>query len=441
MFAGIYLFSGLSRIGTSFDSRWTVYIAMSLWNHGDTNLDEYREPLRQSGYYGLDCVDANGNAVPLRTDTCGGHWYNSYPIGGPVLASPLIVAAVGVMQLLHPVTRHFHAADPNIEGFFEADYDRAHAVIEMEVASALLAAAAVVMFFIARRFLPANRAMWLALLFALATPAYSTAGRGMWQHTPSMLLLTIVIYMLLRAEERPALAAWAGLPVALSYTCRPTDSLFVIVFTLYVAARHRKYLAGYFLAAAPVAAAFLAYNFSIYHAMFSPYYRTALDGFYPGKWLLWGEGLAGNLVSPSRGLLLFTPVFLFAAWSMIRRKWATPLSPWLAVLVLAHWLAISAYTACWWAGHCFGPRFFTDVAPVFVLFLIPYFARWERLAPGLRAAFVALALISFGIHLRGGWSEAVYRWNVDPVNIDSHPERNWDWSDPQFLRIHFTKSR
>jgi hypothetical protein len=28
----------------------------------------------------------------------------------------------------------------------------------------------------------------------------------------------------------------------------------------------------------------------------------------------------------------------------------------------------------------------------------------------------------------------VIQWNVDPVNIDAHPERNWDWSDPPFLR-------
>jgi hypothetical protein len=74
---------------------------------------------------------------------------------------------------------------------------------------------------------------------------------------------------------------------------------------------------------------------------------------------------------------------------------------------------------------------------VFVLFLIPYFQNWERFAPALRTLFAALALVSFAIHLRGGWSAAVYRWNVDPVNVDRHPERLWDWSDPQFLRIHY----
>ena len=41
LFLAVYFFSGLSHIATSFDSRWTVFIAMSIWDHRDTNLDEY----------------------------------------------------------------------------------------------------------------------------------------------------------------------------------------------------------------------------------------------------------------------------------------------------------------------------------------------------------------------------------------------------------------
>ena len=252
----------------------------------------------------------------------------------------------------------------------------------MEVASFLLAASAVMMYLIARRFLPVKRAVLLALLFALATSAYSVAGRAVWQHTPSMLLLTIIIYMLLRADTangasdathhpRPSLAGWAGLPVALAYTVRPTDSLFVVVFTLYVAVRHRRYLVYYLLAAAPVAAAFIAYDYSVYHALFSPYYRSDLIGFYPHNWPKMAMALAGNLISPSRGLLIFTPVFLFAILSMVGMKWKTPLAPWLAALALAHWIVVSSYVSNWWAGHSYGPRFFTDITPIFVLFLIP----------------------------------------------------------------------
>ena len=67
-----------------------------------------------------------------------GHLYNSYPIGGPVLTAPLVIAAVGIMKLLGPLTAHFHTSQPVIGGFLRGDYDAAHPLIEMEVASFLL---------------------------------------------------------------------------------------------------------------------------------------------------------------------------------------------------------------------------------------------------------------------------------------------------------------
>jgi len=434
LFLGIYFFSGLSRVGTSFDSRWSVYIAMSLWRHGDTNLDEYKDVMQRTNWYAAECVAPDGHATLLKADTCNGHWYNTYPPGGPILTAPLTLAAVGVMHLLHPIVKNFRYDDPNAMGFFEDDFDKGHAVIEMEVASALLAATGVIVFHIARMYLPVNRAVWLTLLFATGTSAYSVAGRGLWQHTPSILLLSIVIYLLLGARERPALAAWAGLPVALSYTVRPTDSLFVIIFTVYVAVKHTRYLLWYLLAAAPIAAIFLGYNFSIYHGMLSPYYRSDLGGFRPENWPRWGYDLFSVLFAPSRGLFIYTPIFLFSVWSMVRRKWSSPVAPWLAVLALAHWLVIGAYISNWWAGHSYGPRFFTDVTPIFVLFLIPFLGRWESHGRVFRATFLLGVCLSVAIHLRGGWSIPVYRWNADPVNVDEHPSRNWDWSDPQFLR-------
>ncbi len=434
LLAGVYLFSGLSPVGTSFDSRWTVHVAMSLWRHGDTNLDEYSRQIRESGFYGVACVAADGKARRGGPEACEGHWYNSYPIGGPVLTAPLVLAAVGGMKLLSPLLVRFHSPYPVVEGFLRGDYEVAHAIIEMEVASFLLGVATVLIYFIARRYLAEKRAAILALLYALATSAYSVGGRAIWQHSPSMLLLAVIIFMLLKAEEKPSLAGWVGLPVSLAYTVRPTDSLFVIVFTAYVAVRHRRYLVRYLLAALPVAAIFVAYNYSIYHALLSPYYRTKLDGFYPRNWPKFAEGLAGNLISPSRGLFVYTPVFLFSAWSMARGLWETPLKKWLCGLTLAHWIAVSSYVVCWWAGECYGPRFFSDLTPVLVLFLIPYLARWDGLSRLTRTTFVVCALIGLAMHLRGGWSTAVYEWNVKPVSVGRHPGRNWDWSDPPFLR-------
>ena len=408
---------------------------MSLWEHGDANLDEYSALFREAHYQGVECVDSRGHVRHGGPERCEGHWYGSYPVGVPVLTAPLVLAALGILRIAHPALKYLQPSDPRLAGFLHADYDAGHALIEMEVASFLLAAAAIVIYFIAARFLSRRRSVWLALLFGAATSAYSVAGRGLWAHGPSIVLLSLTILLLLKAEERPALVAWTGLLVALAYTVRPTNALLVIVFTAYVAVRHRAFLGRYLLAAAPVAIVFLGYNFSIYHALFSSYYQTGPKGVLPRNWGTMAMALAANLISPSRGLLIYTPVFSFAIWNMLRRQWKTPLSGWLAWVVLAHWLVISAQTESWWAGHSFGPRFFTDMTPIFVLFLIPFLARWDQLSRTTRIAFLTVALAGAGIHLRGGWSAAVYRWNAQPVNVDASPNRVWDWSDPQFLRL------
>ena len=42
----------------------------------------------------------------------------------------------------------------------------------------------------------------------------------------------------------------------------------------------------------------------------------------------------------------------------------------MAAASIAH-LAIFSKATLWWAGHCFGPRYCTDLLPFAALFLIP----------------------------------------------------------------------
>jgi hypothetical protein len=49
-------------------------------------------------------------------------------------------------------------------------------------------------------------------------------------------------------------------------------------------------------------------------------------------------------------------------------------------------------------------------------------------------AFAVLAAWSFLVHFNGATNPRTFAWNHQPVNVDEHPERLWDWRDPQFLR-------
>ncbi len=433
LFLGVWVFSGLSPVATSFDSRWTVYVAMNLWEHGRTDIDRFVVALQD--YDGADCVEedaaSRGHIRHGGPAPCNGHWYNSYPNAGPILASPIIVSEVAILRIARPLLSHIHSNEPEIAGVLNADYSAAHGLMEMEAASLLLAITAVLFFWTARRFLPTARAICLTLLFALATSAYSTAGRALWSQTFSLLLLTLIVYLLISAEQRPILAAWAGLPVALAYAVRPTGALIVIVFTLYVAVRFRPQLWRYLAAAAPVAVLFFWYNLATDHRLLTPYFSmhpgSGRSSYFPA----FLAALTGILVSPGRGLFVYTPVFLFAVWAMLRNQWKTSIAPWLVGLACAHCLVVASYAGSWWGGACYGPRLLADVTPVFALFLIPFLSRWDLAKAPWRTAFVTLALLGFALHLRGGWSGAVYQWNTG-TNRDN--QRSWDWSDPPFLR-------
>jgi len=422
LFIVVYLLCGITRIATSFDSRWTVPVVLQLFKSGNIRLDDYKAMMREAPGYGVVCVISSGVTPETDPERCVGHWYPAYPLGGPLLAAPIVLLYAGIFEIV---------------GLDPLRY-RAH--IEMESASVLIAVAAVLIFAIAKRQTTTQNALTVAFIFALATPAFSTGTRALWQHTFSVFLLTISIYLLMRASTRPALYGWAGLPVALLCTVRPSNAFFVVLLTVYVARRNRGALFRFGLFAFAVALLFLTLNLSVYHDLLPPYYKARAGMDAPGYWPAVVRSACGLLFSPSRGLIVFTPIFLFSVYNMIRGDWRVPIASWLAAgtgcyfVLLCLFLGPASYPGNWWGGASYGPRLLTDLSPLLCLFLIPTLEKWPGLSPWTRKLFLCLALVSGVIHYRAAWAEAVWRWNVTPQNVDVSSERVWDWKDPQFLR-------
>ncbi len=211
----------------------------------------------------------------------------------------------------------------------------------------------------------------------------------------------------------------------------------------YVLFRYRLGIAYFLLGASIPALPFLLHHLSTYGALLPPYYRPERLGSNPA--LL--EALAGNLISPARGLLIYSPFLLFCIYGVIlklKRKDFRLLDALLMAVVALHWLAISSYHQ-WWGGASYGPRFMTDVLPIGAYFLIPalgemttarFWRSWSRRALG--ALFILAVIWSIFVHARGSMTPAAWAWNgAYPhavVRVDDAPSRLWDWSDPQFLR-------
>jgi len=383
-------------------------------------------------------VEADGTAS---FEKCKGHYYNWYPVAVPVMASPVVFALRKVVPIVSPLLARF--ADPALTpmrfAFLAGDFIASRPLVEIVVASFFVALTTIVIFFTGRLYLPDSYSVFLGLIFAFATSAWSTASRALWQHGPSMLMLSLTLYLLLTAESKPWRVAPAAIPLALAYLLRPSNALIVAVVSVYVAAHYGRYLIAYLLCALPIGAAFLIFNESIYHRALPSYFllRPGPPKL-PEDFVPMVQAATGALVSPSRGLLIFTPVFVFSIWGMIRARqtgWRRPLSGYLTAAVVGYWLLIVVYFRIWWGGHSYGPRYFSDVTPFLVFFLIPALMEWRESPQWTAAAaFAILLAVSGFIHSRGALRNDVYLWNVSPVNVDQNPARLWDWRDPQFLR-------
>jgi hypothetical protein len=434
LFAVVFGIHAISPVSVSGDSRWAVHVALSLWDEGNVELSEFRTRIEENEHYGIECVN-RGVAVGLGDNAAGCvyRYYSHYPVGGPVLASPLFVA----LRAAAPLASGIGTGRPALKAILAGDLIAAHGAAEIIVASIFVAATSVLLLLIARRFLSLPYAVLIPLIFAFATPAWSTVSRAFWQHTPSIFLITATIWLFLQAERREWRVSFAGFLVALSYAVRPTNAVFVLVVTLCVLVRHRRWFLAYIGAAVPVALVFFFYNWSTYAELLSPYYSQRPYGFEAGAF---ARSAAANLISPARGLFIYMPAALFSiygAWLVWKRNALPPVARYLSVWVILHWLAVSSFLSFWWAGFSYGPRFFSDTLPVLMLLLIPVLRKIEdkpRSNAWLASALAVCVLFGAWIHWRGAWRIAVHQWNTIPVSVDLRPERVWDWSDPPFLR-------
>ena len=403
-----------SPITTPYDSRWTIHTAVSLLKERNADLEEYRHILSANDYYFIEQID--------------GRAYTKYPIGAALIALPF-------MAIINPLLEIGVSAD--IETLLN---NKLPGGLEKGIASCLVALITVLLFRISELSgVTFGHSLLLSGIFAFGTSAWSTASRALWQHTPSMLMLTLVLYVLLRARFAPSTPIWAlallGVPVAFSYVIRPTNSIVVLVISAYVLFAHRKAFLAYCAWGLAVAAPFVWYNIHIYHAVLPPYYLTS-SHFDDAKTPFF-EALAGILISPSRGLFIYSPILLFSLYGIalkIREKRWNAFDSAVAAMLALHTLLLTLFP-CWWGGHSYGPRLYCDMLPFFYYFFIPVFLRQpepQSLARQLRAfLFGILLAISVLIHLRGATAREVFEWNTWPVPVE---EKLWDWMHPQFLQ-------
>lgn len=382
----VYLANG--AVATTGDTIPARSLPFSLLREGNFDLDELAFP--------------RSERPPYYLERSRGHYVSSYPVGAPLLALPIYLpSALGTVVP---------------ESSFALQ-------LEKLAAATLTALSVAVLFLTVRRLAPVGWAWAFTIAYALGSSSLSTSSQALWQHGPSQLAIASALYCLVRGRAEPRWLAFSGFPLAMAVVCRPTDILLALPVAGYVLIRHRSALLGFIASALPAAVFQLWYNV----AYFGNPLRTQ---FAPTDGDVWsaalGQGLAGLLLSPGRGLLVYSPVFILSvagamlAWrrggdALLR---AVGLGVLLTVLVYGQWTN-------WWGGHGYGPRLLADLAPSLALLLCPLQPWLAR--PWPRALFVVLAAWSVLAHAAGAfWQDG--RWNAAP-DVNVFPARLWSWTD------------
>lgn len=411
------------------DSKFTLLVSHSLLEQGSFTLERYKIP----NLLPRQDTQSFPQANLYQLEWQGDHLYYFMPVGSCVLSVPFV--ALGKV---------FGTSVVNVEQAYRA---RREIQLQSLLASLLMASLTAVILYTSQLLLPLGWSLLVALGSAFGTQVWSTASRAVWAETWGMLLLGIVIFMLLAhsVDKRKVNPMLLATLLAWMYFVRPTNSISIAAITIYILLANIfnfRFWLQYTITGVVWLAGFLAYSY--YH------FSTLLPRYYEASRLssqtFW-EAMLGNLVSPSRGLLIFVPVLLFVGFLLIRH-WAQIPFRRLALLSLVviggHMIVISAFVP-WHGGGCFGPRYSAGLVPWFaVLSVLSIKGMLKDRAARKEASKLGnwglslwvggtLLAVSIFINGRGAISPASLSWNNVPINVDIQPTKVWDWTYPQFL--------
>ena len=346
-----------------------------------------------------------------------GHIISMYPVVVPVLVAPLYVPA---LVYLH------------VRGWTDARLDSTATLMEKLAASFLAAFSVSLLFLLLRRRTTPQIALLLTLAYAFGTTTWVVSSQALWQHGMAELLVIGALLLLTGPCTVPRALA-AGLLLGLIAGNRPPDVILAAalgVYGLFWAGRRRAALLT--AAAALPMVLVLLYNLHAAGNVGGGYGLIGHARFFDHELL---PGLGGLLVSPTRGLLVFSPFLLFVvlAWRYLPRsredrRLTLAMSIGIAIQMLLY------AKADWRGGLSWGPRYMTDLLPLLIWMLVPVVAalRGAGRACFLVAVGVAVAIEAIGaIAYFGSVDLPIY--DLDHGWETQDMQGAWHWRNAPFL--------
>jgi Dolichyl-phosphate-mannose-protein mannosyltransferase len=375
-------------------------------------------------------------------ETSRGSLIAAYPIGAAIVTFPIYIGFY--FYLL--ISKGLQTIDITSAAF---EVDR---LFFEKIAAVVVASLSVVIFYSASKLkFGKSIAIISTFIYAFATGTWTISSQGLWQHGPTNLVTLAALLCLLKAhrseKQQKTFLLLAGIFCGLLPGIRPTNSIFLLAILLHAIFTYRKQSLPFFFG---LSSACLSVSWNLYHF-------GTLSGGYGGVSSLYiitfkqfFQGFFALLVSPSRGLLVFSPIVLYAVpgfWQALKLKSSRDEKLIFCFSLAAITLFIQyCFFEIWWAGYSYGPRFLIDVLPIacflinyaIVTHLRPIHQTKRKLLNTNTVIFFLVLLFSLFVQVVGAFGTAM--WEAIPLRIDriydqSHSTwRLWALRDSQIER-------
>jgi hypothetical protein len=386
------------------------------------------------------------DAEPYYFDAApNGHLTSTYPIGTSIVSFPLYVLFFIYLKLAGLIgsgdsSALLHLTSP------EFDITRRFCA---KLAGTICTALSVVLFYLSLRFKFSRViALLTAFTYAFATTSWALNSQDLRQHTVANLLLTGLILALFKVDrtagkQRHLLLFIAGCFCGLLPSVRLTSAIFVaaaIVYAVYVYRKQSLYL---LLGLPSIGLNWLwnSYYFGLANFSRGGYLKQFESGASSYKFSLqyFTDAFWGQIIGPSDGLFVFSPVLLFAIpgfYVAFRRRAGNDekLILCLGLACLGLFLHYCFYAPWDGGAGSYGPRFLTDILPVacflvgYALDAITHSRKLVRLLP----LFLLTLLLSTVIQTIGAFSDTA--WGKVPLPLITYPQRRWGLEDTHIER-------
>ncbi|MFH1565744.1 MAG: hypothetical protein ABIB98_00885 [bacterium] len=223
-----------------------------------------------------------------------------------------------------------------------------------------------------------KKSLLIFISYAFGTITWGLSSQTLWQHGVSQALLALAMFFLVKGlmdEKSAKFIKFSGLALSLATLTRPTGLIFALPITVFVFLKWRKEFVKFIVfSLIPLIFQFW-YNYEYFGGILKHSYESQQFTNWTGKF---PEGFFGLWLSPSKGLLPYSPIFIFSLigiyfiWfkktklkeDMVLLFKIFSVCIFLFTLVMGRWVH-------WYGGWGFGYRMAVDIIPFLIIFLIP----------------------------------------------------------------------